>query len=104
MQPRHIGMTLAGHPGREVKRGRSGQSWVEDRAWIVSQCEARSANTVELLIAFSGSAMTRRTMRDRASRNLVWRSVPDRAFAVLAQHVVECFGHQCLEAPALPTR
>jgi len=71
---------------------------------VVTQCEARLTDTIELLIAFSVSAMIRPHYVRPSQSNVVSRSVPDWAFAVLAQHVVECFGHQCLEAPALPTR
>ena len=31
-------------------------------------------------------------------------SIPDRALAILAQHVVERLGHQCLQAPSLTPR
>jgi hypothetical protein len=65
------------------------------------------AVTAEVLITSSGSAVTRLhyvAAGCMANRNVVSRSVPDRALAVLAQHVVECLGHQRLEAPALPTR
>jgi len=74
-----------------------------------SHCSSRAglAVTAKLLIDSSCSAVTRPhyawAQADRANRNVMSRSVPDRALAVLAQHVVECLGHQRLEASALAT-
>jgi len=74
-----------------------------------SHCNSRAGLAViaELLIDSSWSAVTRPhytwAQAGRANRNVMSRSVPNRAFAVLAQHVVECLGHQRLKASALAT-
>ena len=59
--------------------------------------KAALAVTAELLIDSSCSAVTRPhyawAQAGRVNRNVMSQSVPDRAFAVLAQHVVERLGH-----------
>ena len=74
-----------------------------------SHCNSRAGLAVaaQLLSDSSRSAVTRPhyawAQAGRANRNVMSPSVPDRAFAVLSQYVVECLGHQRLEASALAT-